>query len=327
MKKTALPALFALIALLFSACSPSPSAVTVGTAHADAAEYAFYVHHNVQTIESDYGYVPNGIYPAEITDAVKADALDQLVTAQVIRLKCRELGLKLTDAEIEQLKTDKQELVDSLGGKYAFLGYLRESALTDRTYDSFAENALYYNKLYDYVAQHDTTIDSDEELRRFFAENYITVKYIRLGTSGDEASYTPDDAKSLAEDILREAKEGKITFEELMETYNDDPMMSLNPEGIVIGIMESRGSTYLEGAFTLAENEVGGVYTAPDGLYVVKRLPVSASYFDENRDAIHESVIEWKYSQQLEEWKTQTTVTTSSVYKKINLENYMDYVK
>lgn len=327
MKKTALPALFALLALLLSACSPSPTAITVGASHADAAEFAFYMHHNAQTIESDYGYVSNGIYSEEITNAVKADALDQLVTAHVIRLKCRELGLKLTDEEKEQLKSDKAELIESLGGKYAYLGYLRESALTDRTYDSFAENALYYDKLYDYVAQSDTSLASDEELRRFFAENYITVKYIRLSTMDDSEGYKPEEAQALAEEILKQAQSGEVAFEELMETYNDDPVMSLNPEGLVVGIMESRGMPYLEGAFTLAENEIGGVYTASDGVYVVKRLPVSAGYFDENRDSIYESVVEWKYNQQLEEWKKQTTVTTSAVYKKINLDNFMEYVK
>lgn len=116
-------------------------------------------------------------------------------------------------------------------------------------------------------------------------------------------------------------------FDALMAQYNDDPAMEEHPDGLVVSVTDIGGSSYLEPAFSLAEGEIGGVYSAFDGYYIVKRTAVSASYFEENQNNILQNAIDWYFTQSIAQLKEDTPVSTTAVYSKINLENYMDYVK
>ena len=332
MKKLLAGVLSIALCLTLCACSPSPAAIVVGGHSVDASGFAFYIHYNLLNLSSQYGYAPDTLFDDAMTEQVKNDALDQAVTAQIVRMQCAEGGLSLSDEQRDELKVDKKDFTESLGGKYAYLEFLRESAMTDRSYDAFQEDALYYDLLYDDVCLEATEYYTDENLRQFFSENYITVKYIRLGTIDGEGNPLSelDSAAQLtqANAILEQAKKEGADFDALMAQYNDDPMMENHPEGLVVGIADTEGSAYLEPAFSLAEGEVGGVYSGADGYYIVKRTAVSASYFEENQSDILQSATDWYFTQSLAQWKRGCPgVTTTAVYKKINLENYMDYVK
>jgi len=103
--------------------------------------------------------------------------------------------------------------------------------------------------------------------------------------------------------------------------------MISSPEGLVISHLEASSIDYLLPAFDLASGEVGGVYESADGYYIVQRLPVSAEYFDANREYILQSAGDWHFSQLLAEWKAAAKVSTAKVVSQIDLTNYMEYVK
>ena len=72
---------------------------------------------------------------------------------------------------------------------------------------------------------------------------------------------------------------------------------------------------------------MGGVYEGADGYYIVKRLPLTAAYYDNNREAIQQEARDAKFNELLDGWKEDATVHTSKVYAKMDLENLWDYVK
>ena len=76
------------LCLLLCGCSPSPTAITVGPRSVDLATYAFYIHYNLMNLSTEYGYTADTLYSDEMTEQIKSDALDQAVTAEIIRLKC-----------------------------------------------------------------------------------------------------------------------------------------------------------------------------------------------------------------------------------------------
>ena len=77
-------------------CSPSPAAVTVDGSQADAAELAFYLEYNRLNLAAEQGD-ETGEYDEETTQMVKQQALEQIVTAEIVLAKCKEFDLKLTD--------------------------------------------------------------------------------------------------------------------------------------------------------------------------------------------------------------------------------------
>ena len=64
-----------------------------------------------------------------------------------------------------------------------------------------------------------------------------------------------------------------------------------------------------------------------DGFYILKRCPLSVSYYDENQAEIYQEALDWRFSQLLDEWKTDYSVTQQPVIQKITLNNLTEYIK
>lgn len=322
---------FGLLAAL-PGCSTSPTAITVNGRGVDAAELAFYLEYNRLNMENKQSSTQLDISDPAVVDEVKQTALDQITTAEIVLEKCDEFGLKLSAEDKEQLAETKDYLVESHGGKAGYLKFLRDSAMTDRVYDKFQSNANYYDLLYDYlVGDSGQYAMNDEALRQFFAENYAEMQYIRLSLqdeAGDAiASSAAGRQLTQAQDVLAQAQQPGADFKQLLGLYNDDTYMSANADGVVMTKAQCAGSPQFEKLFSLKDNEIGGVFEGADGYYIVKRLPLSAAYFDQNKDAIQQEARDAKFSELLDGWKSAAKVTTSGTFDKMNLKNLWDYVK
>ncbi len=324
-KRLIFPALV-LSLLLLTGCSPSPTAVKVGDQKVDAAEYAFYLYYNRANTGEDSGTV---LFDAAATETARRIALSQIITNEVVQLKCKEFGLELSEAQKTTLALNKERLIESLGGKAAYLTYLGQTNLTDRGYDKFQSNAYYYDLLYTYMAQQSKTEFTDEKLRRYFAEHYATVKYIYLGVL-DENGEMMDQATrmeklELAHGLVEQARAEGADFDALMAQYNED--ISMTSAGIPLGEPEARSTDYLSTLFDLEENGVSNVLAYYDGYYILKRCPISATYYDENQTDIYQAALDDRFAQTLEGWKAEYPVTVGKIVEEINLSNLGEYVK
>jgi len=330
MKKTVKICLIAaLLPSLLCSCAPSPVAVTVGKARIDASEVAFYLFYNQLNLQNQYGY--QGEMSGDLTAQAKENALAQIVNAQVIRNECGRLGLKPSDEQKEYLKENKEEFIKTLGGKANYLSYLKENALTDRGYDKFQESEIYYQILYDYIAQQNAEKLTDEALRQYFSENYLLMQYIRISLLDENGEPLLGDAaeekKKLADTALEEVNAAPERFGEFVATYNDDPAMAAAPEGLVVGRAEAAGIPYMEAAFSLGAGGISPVVRGADGYYLVRRTEITPQYFEQNRDKVEQDALDDAFSKALEQWKAETKVTTTSTFQKMTFDNLKSYVK
>ena len=319
--------LAALIFLMcFSGCSPSPTALTVGGRKVDASEYAFFLHANRVLGDGDGETGLLGLL-----SAAREGAVDQIVTSEVIRIKCRELNLALSDENRDALKNDKASLKALMGGDAAYLEYLTDNALTDRCYDKFCETTYYYQMLYAYVTEElDKELYVDETLRKYFAENYILVKYIRISDL-DEEGYPLDvnlsaQQRQTANMVHARLSQG-AAFDEMMDGFNDDPVMTDSPQGLVLSLAEAQGRDYLLAAFGLKAGQVSDVLRWRDGYYIVKRVELSVGYFETNRAQILQSAKDFNFQARLDGWKAEAVVKVKKIVDEITLDNLMEYVK
>ncbi len=316
----------ALSLTLLTGCSPSPTALKVGGRKVDASEYAFYLYYNRVNTGEDSGTL---LFDTAATEKAREVALSQIITNEVVRLKCEELGLELSEAQQTTLSLNKERLIESLGGKAAYLTYLAQTNLTDRAYDKFQSNAYYYDNLYTYMAQQNQTEFTDEKLRRYFSEHYATVKYIYLGLldeDGEKLTQAQRDEKyDLATSVVDHARAEGADFDALMAQYSED--LSMTAGGIPISEPEALATEHLSTLFTLEENAVSDVLVYSDGYYILKRCPISATYYDENQTDIYQAALDARFAAVLEEWKAEYPVTVEKIVQEIDLSNVSDYVK
>ena len=97
--------------------------------------------------------------------------------------------------------------------------------------------------------------------------------------------------------------------------------------GFSISEPEARSTDYLAALFDLEENGISDIIAMSDGYYILKRCPVSATYYDENQTDIYQAALDEKFAEMLDSWKSEYTVTTSKLVDKIDLNNFSDYIK
>ena len=113
-------------------------------------------------------------------------------------------------------------------------------------------------------------------------------------------------------------------FDALMAEYNEDPTMTV---GVPVSKLEADSTEYLTTLFDLEENQVSSPIVLSDGVYILKRCPISASYYDENQSDIYQAALDWRFDETLAGWLGDYPVTVSSVVDKIDLNNLRDYIK
>lgn len=311
--------------LLLSGCNPSPVAVTVGDRQVDASEYAFYLHVNRQVTGEESGTV---LYDDEDTALARESALEQILTNEVMRIKCEEFDLELSKAQKEALDTAKDHLVESLGGMAAYLEYLNQSMLTDRAYDKLQENSYYSELLYDYMTRDSQNFYTDEALRQYFSQNYATVKYIFFSFTDDDGNPLNREARlgilETAKALVQAIRTENGDFDALMSQHNEDSSMTA---GFPVSRLEAASTEYLTTLFDLEENAVSDPLALSDGCYILKRGPVPASYYDENQRDIFLAACNDRFDETLTQWKSEYQVKLTKTGEKINLTNLRDFIK
>lgn len=321
-------------ALVFTlcGCSPSPAAVVVNGNSVDASELAFYLEYNRINLENKYGYVSDGTYDEEITKQTKQDALSQIVTAELVREKCREYKLKISKEDLDELAQNKADIISGQGGKAGYLKFLAENAMTDRMYDKFQENSKYYDLLFEHMVGTDGENKlTDEALRKFFGENYAKMQYIRFSTVGSDgkqlAKSAADEQMKKATYTLAQTRVLDSNFTELLIANNDDAYMNETPDGVVSSSLDTSSQPQFKDIFSMKDGEIAGVLTGFDGYYIVKKLTLDAVYFDTNREQIERTATEWQFNTILDDWVAEAKLTTTSHFDAMNLTNLRDYIK
>ncbi len=97
--------------------------------------------------------------------------------------------------------------------------------------------------------------------------SHILISY--KGTPGSSATRTKEEARRLAEEILKRVKAGE-SFEELARTYSDCPTAE---KGGDLGFFK-RGrmvKPFEDAAFALKPDEVSGIVETKFGYHIIKR--------------------------------------------------------
>ena len=144
------------------------------------------------------------------------------------------------------------------------------------------ELGVYYNYILSEAAvyEHLATVHNDE-INELYKNEYTCAKHILISFD----TYSEDDAFELAEAVYNKALSG-VDFDTLINTYNEDPGMSQNPDGYVFTKNEMV-KEFEETSFSLAPGEISAPVKTTYGYHIIMgmELPeiskdIKASYVD-----------------------------------------------
>lgn len=313
--------------------SGAPVVMTVNGDEVCADEYAGYMLYNMAYYANMYAQfgmsdVWNDEYAAATLGASMPQAAkDQSVYARVVLQKFNELGLKLTYNQEKQMTQLRQDTIDSMGYD-AFVKQIAGFGFSDQSYSNFMYISQCYNALNEYYyGENGANVPSDEELRQYFADNYIAAKHILISTvdpTTGETIRTDEEAKAEAQEILDRINAGE-DYDALMNEYSEDPGLSGNPDGYIFtdGDMVTE---FYDGAKALAEDEVSGLVKSPYGYHIIKRMALDVDGQLENYKNQLTTAVAGTMDDLLTQWMQEADVQTTDVYDEITYQNVRDYV-
>lgn len=310
-------------------------AETVLTANGDAVtadEYSGYMLYNMQYYASMYAQMgltdlwSNEDMAKSLGASMPEAAEQQAIYARVVMQKFNELGLKLSYNEQKEMASVRRNSIANTT-KDAYLNQIAQFGFSDQTYQNFMYISQCYQALNDYYfGENGVNTPSDEDIQKYYEDNYITAKHILITTvdpASGETKRTDEEAKKEAQSILDRINAGE-DFDTLMNQYSEDTGLSNNPNGYTFteGQMVTE---FYDGAKALAEDEVSELVKSSYGYHIIKRVKLDDSQLDNFKSDII-SAISGSMDELLQQWMDEAQVETTDLYSTITYENVYDYL-
>ncbi len=310
-------------------------AETVLTVNGDAVtadEYSGYMLYNMQYYASMYAQMgltdlwSNEDLAKSLGASMPEAAEQQAIYARVVMQKFNELGLKLSYNEQKEMASVRRNSIANTT-KDAYLNQIAQFGFSDQTYQNFMYISQCYQALNDYYfGENGVNTPSDEDIQKYYEDNYITAKHILITTvdpASGETKRTDEEAKKEAQSILDRINAGE-DFDTLMNQYSEDTGLSNNPNGYTFteGQMVTE---FYDGAKALAEDEVSELVKSNYGYHIIKRVKLDDSQLDNFKSDII-SAISGSMDELLQQWMDEAQVETTDLYSTITYENVYDYL-
>ncbi len=310
-------------------------AETVLTVNGDAVtadEYSGYMLYNMQYYASMYAQMgltdlwSNKDMAKSLGASMPEAAEQQAIYARVVMQKFNELGLKLSYNEQKEMASVRRNSIANTT-KDAYLNQIAQFGFSDQTYQNFMYISQCYQALNDYYfGENGVNTPSDEDIQKYYEDNYITAKHILITTvdpASGETKRTDEEAKKEAQSILDRINAGE-DFDTLMNQYSEDTGLSNNPNGYTFteGQMVTE---FYDGAKALAEDEVSELVKSNYGYHIIKRVKLDDSQLDNFKSDII-SAISGSMDKLLQQWMDEAQVETTDLYSTITYENVYDYL-
>ena len=290
---------------------------TVNDMEISVEEFKFYLAQYCETL-----YSQNGMYEASKTEkeafwansgdkSMKESFYDSALTgyvglASMVNL-AMEKGLSVTDEEVTaELSAE--------GMSDAIEHYKTSYGITEDAIFEYMKKQMIYEKYaVEYIEKDERMEISDEDINKYFGENYIKAQHILKMTVNQETNEPLSEEEKnavykSAEEVLASVKKDGADFKAIMLEQSEDPGSQSQPDGYVFTEGEMVTEFY-EGAKALKENEISDIIETSYGYHIIKRLPLDTDVDLANmKDQITSGLEQKAFQEILEEAKKQMTV-------------------
>lgn len=223
----------------------------------------------------------------DFTEQVQAEVLTGLVLSRLLAQGADDLGVEITDEDLEQ---QRERVVEQVGGEEAFEDLVEESNLTEDDVEA---------QLRDFALQEAVTdelvaeVDVDEdELREAYEQNYGTAQARHILVETEEA----------AQQVLGRLEAGE-DFGELAREVSTDPSAEQNAGDLGEFRRGQMDADFSAAVFAADEGEIVGPVQTQFGFHVIEVVEVDEGPpLEEVEDEIRDQLLSGDREQQFDEW-------------------------
>lgn len=348
LKKLAAGALAALTLVSFTACGADTSiAMTVGGTSVRAGVYIQQLLASAYEASSKISEQTTDTENTEETDLWK-QSIDGVSTSEWIKTnaekltrsfvavehKCAELGVELDSTAKKIIETNVSQTWEQNGTYYEELGVSKQS------YEDVLTNSKKTSLLFEkYYGEGGIEAVSDTDLKAYFEDNYMRVKYIAMPVKDGEGNLLKSDGKKelrkLADEYASRASAENADFDALLDKYTEyrakqvadatgsssssssstssaadeekDPYAN---ESLVQKDSTYPTKNFVEKLFAGAKENTPLVIEDDEYYYVALRLPLSerTELFEDKRATILSALKSEEFTAMIESWGAALTV-------------------
>lgn len=318
-------------------CSSGTPMLTVNGQAVSTESFLYWLGNMAAYYDSLFyqNYYQNLDFSAEISegktwdDQIKEIAYQNCVLLAITPDLARELGVSLTDSELQEVYDDRASDLESLGEEtYAYR--LQALGINDRADFELRRTSRLFQKIEDVYENSLLTgtgedAITDKDVDEYVAENdLLRAKHILILTK-DMATYADlsDEEKAAArekiDDLaaqLKAADDPAALFDTLMNEYSEDSGLSTNPDGYVFtaGQMVSE---FENGTRALEFNEISPVIESTYGYHIILRL-------DPDCAQTRQSIAQDRFNAMAQAYIDAAEVVLSDQYESITAADYYE---
>ncbi len=232
-------------------------------------------------------------------DVAREKLLEMLVDEKLQLIKAEELGIKVTDEEVNSEIENVRKYFDS---EEKFNEYLKGQSMDLDYFSSSIKKELIINKLIDKLTENVTV--SDEEVKSYYdahQNEFMNVK----------ASHILLETKEEAEKILEKVKAGE-NFNELAKANSIDPSAKENSGDLGYFGHQDMVEPFEKAAFALKPGEISDIVETDYGFHIIKVEDSKLDGFEVVKEQLKGSMLDDKkhseYNKLLEEMKKNTEI-------------------
>ncbi len=164
-----------------------------------------------------------------IREYLKEKTVTEIKTAGAIQKLANDYKITLSSKDLAEIAKEKEEFINSLGGKKEFKKMLKDNNTNEEAYDRMAKSDKLYKVIFDEMYSNGKTNDLTASEKSKAKEEYyneykkirqIVLSTIDLNTNKNLNETTINQKETLANTILNEARNG-ANFDELIKKYSE----------------------------------------------------------------------------------------------------------
>jgi len=260
MKRMRLFAMAIMMVMLLSACNAInvTEVASVGDTSMLKPEFMYYLQmgkneaatkaQNLgQTIATDDDWNTVMIDGVSAAQYAKDSAVKSVKSIMVMEALGKEAGYALTDADIAEFNSQREQLIEGLGGRYAYEQTLAEMDIPASELDNILERSVYANAYMAKYTEGDVGLEpTEEDIQAKYNEDYVFIRHILISNQppvedtempAEEAPLLEDDTTGEAVEAEGEVVEEPVDYDALAKAEAEDILSKLAAGGNFIALM------------------------------------------------------------------------------------------